>query len=256
MGSAKVIDKGPGDKTVILNVRSKCRQAFDAPGWIDLRAGFLLSLTQAGADDTITGLAETISGPSVNPADAYWIGVKTSDSLMPLTTGTVFIGFSNVRQTNEHPSSALVSSDLAIGTTNTNFWRPTSTEDPTNRTGGIYDGLSERSAWGDGVQPHFAQNTGGAGGYATLLMFRFTRPNATSNLVTVTTKVGTHSGDVLFTNTPTELLLQANLEGFPASVRQVGPVNVSTVPDALYLYWPFHNSRLRIHAMGVLQISP
>lgn len=268
MGTAKVIDKGPGDKTVILNVRQKYRQGFEASNWVDLTIGFLLSLTSSGADDWSPGpspnLAETIgTDPGLlGVTDRYWIGVKDDSAIMPHQTGSVFIGFTNESQENRVPtngSSQLVSSDAAIGATNSDYWRAKngSTGSSANKNWLMTDGIFV-PAWGaDNTQQHFVQNYAGghAAGYATLLMLRLTRPDGNSKLITATTKAGTHATDVLFTSTPTEALLQANLESFPGTVQQLGPVTLSAVPAALYLYWPFHNSRLRIHAAGILQLA-
>jgi hypothetical protein len=64
-----------------------------------------------------------------------------------------------------------------------------------------------------------------------------------------------HNGDILYTNTPNETVLQENLEDFPDTVQQLGPVELPQVPDTIWAYWPFRNSRLRIHAHGILRAS-
>lgn len=257
MADAKVVNLASStDKTVILNVRAGVIQPFQAPDWLDLRVGFLLSLTKAANDDDITGLAEELTGTYLS--DRVWIGVKTRDSAMPGTAGTAFIGFGGPGAHDPVGGmTKLVSSDIGIGTTNANFWRLTNTGVGDLYGGAmILDGIGSPRATTDGTQQHFAQNAGGAGGYATLLMLRLQRDNNTtrSKIITVTVKTGTHNGDVLYTNTPTKALLQSNLEAFPSTVQQLGPLTLSSVPDALYLYWPFHDSRLRIHAAGILKV--
>jgi hypothetical protein len=253
---AEVYNKGGTDKTVILNVRSWVRQPFQAPGWRDLRVGFLLSVTDDTADDTITGLAETI--PSVDdtlyPSDRYWIGVKDRSPAFPHNNSTSFIGFSNIFAANgpaTRGGSVLASSDIAAGT-GTTYWRPTNSL-RSDWSGFVIDATMVRSHAKNFCQQHFVQDIAAQPLYATLLMLRLTRKDANSRIITTTTKSSGQSADVLFTNTPTEDLLLSNLQAFPTSVQQWGPNLVRIVPEALFLYWPFRQSRLRIHAMGFLK---
>jgi hypothetical protein len=251
---ATVINKGGTDKVVILSTRTYVIYPFSAPGWTDLRVGFLSSVTDDVADDTITGLAETIAQPGLTTSDRLWIGLKTNDDLFPKNAGVTFIGFTNctVFLNETGGDSFLTSSDSGIGTTNSNFWRPGNSLYPV--TGAIWDGGTPKPA--TILKPmHFAQDTTGAGGYAALHMLRLTRPSSgSSSPITVTTKTGTNT-DVLFTSTPTLDLLQTNLQNFPTTVSQMGPVTLSKVPDALFCYWPFFNSRLRLHAVGFLSAA-
>jgi hypothetical protein len=262
----KVINKGGTDKTVIMAVREFLPQRFQATGWTDLRIGFLLSVcgfADPGSDDTITGLTEEIGTPPRPPlgaADRYFIGLLDS------ATGTIFAGFTNtgsVRPFNgtSQGTSKLVSGDKGIGTSNNNYWRPKNEIDD-NMSVAILDASGTRARSADGSQIHFAQaNIGGAGpaGYATLLMLRLQRDNATnrSKIITISTKKDTtnHNADTLFTNTPTSALLASNLPALPVTAQTLGPIQLSQELDTLYLYWPFTISRLRIHAMGILKAA-
>lgn len=258
MPFATIINKDGTDKTVILNVRTFLLQPFEATDWVDLRIGLLLSLTKAAADDDPTGLAEEFAG-GTDVADRSWIGIKTRDSSFPRTPGTVFIGYSTADR-GVHDGlghSKLVSSDSGIGTTNAYFWRPKNTSEDLYGLFMTLDGAGAPIMTTDGTQHHFAQDPSNSGGYATLLMIRLQRPDTGPNAkrLTVSVKTSTgHSGDVLFTDTPTKDLLQNNMEAFPGTVQQIGPVVLSSVPDAFFLYWPFHDSRLRIHCMGIEKI--
>lgn len=249
---AKVYDKS-GEKNVILNVRTWVLQPFEALNWLDLRVGFLLSLTKADDDDDPSGIGEVMTGSALPPDQHCWIGIKDSSTLMPNTSGSVFIGYNNTLLTVV--TGKLLTSDEEIGTTNANFWRPQADDfDVGGGMASIFDGKAIRAAAADNAQPHFAQDPSGAGGYATMLAMRITRPSSASKTVTVELPQGTHNGNLLMTDTPTEESLLSNLVGFPTTVQQLGPSTLSQVPDALYLYWPFHNSRLRIHAMGIAKI--
>lgn len=257
---ATVLNKGGTDKTVILGIRELLLQPFQAPEWLDLRVGWLLSITKAAVDDDPAALSEEIGTPPrpfLNWNDRLKIGLTDRQ------TGSIFMGFTN-RGIGGRPltqgTSKLVSSDIGVGTTNAWFWRPKN-EISDNWSLQIVDqGSSLRALSGDGSQIHFPQDVANAGGYAVLLSLRLTRDNLTtrSKIITMTTKqatAGGHSADVLFTNSPTKALLQTNLQSFPATVQQFGPVEMSQVPDVFIVYWPFRNSRLRIHAMGIVKAS-
>lgn len=244
-----------------MAVREGLVQPFDAGTWLDLRVGFFLSIcgdADPGEDDTITGLAEDLTSPISPITDQFFIGVRNNGTEFPGTGGVVFIGWTNI---NVIPLrlSTLVSSDAGTGTTNSNYWRPAQNADGLIRGANclIADGAQQRSATTSPI--HFAQaNIGGAGpaGYATLLMLRLQRPNPDPTApVTVTLKNSSTSGDILFSSTPTKALLQSSLEAFTTPVFQLGPVTISAVPDSLFWYWPWHNSRLRVHAAGVEVIA-
>lgn len=255
-----IYNKGGTEKTVIMGVREALIQRFDAPDWLDLRIGFLLSITDKTGDDTITGLAETITAaPSLNTWDRFYVGV-----IYRPTFGT-FIGYTNrgIQRGLTLGDSVLASSDAAIGTTNANFWLPHNARSGRvqNFDAQVIEGTEDANStrWhGNGSsQIHFAQDATGAGGYATEIMLRLRRDNihGRRNTITTTLKSGVHSGDVLFTDDPSKVLLQAEMEGYPGTVQSTGPIELTNVPDSLFLYSPFHNSRLRIHCMGIEKIA-
>ena len=249
----QIYNKGGTEKLVIMDVRQGLSQRFVAPNWLDLRVGFLLSITDKTGNDTIGSLAETLTAtPFLGPWDRYYIGLIHQDS------NHIFIGFTNRGITSGFQTvgdSVLSLSDAGVGAGTDYYWPHNSERD--SWSGQIVDRFNERQLTRvqsqNNVQQHF--NAGGAPGYATLLMLRLQRDDlgGRSNIITTTMKQGTLSTDVLFTDDPSETILQENLEGFPGTVQTWGPLELTQVPDALYLYWPFHNSRLRIHAMGVLK---
>jgi hypothetical protein len=254
--------KGGIDGIIVLNVRELLFRPFEAPGWVDLRVGWLLSITQALNNDAITGLTDSIGTDpvSLNWDDRVRIGLTNSGGAHG--TGTIFCGFTNRGLTPSlltAGSSKLVSSDIGIGTTNTNFWR-VQNDNNNVLAAQIVVGSSQILASSlDGLQQHFVQNEAGAGGYATLVMMRFQRPDAQANAKQITISIpkmpSGHSSDVLFTNTPTEAFLRSHLEAtFPATVQQFGPFTLTEVPDTMILYWPFTGSRLRIHAKGFAKV--
>jgi hypothetical protein len=257
MADANVYQKTAQDKVVILNVRGYENQPFAAPNWLDLRVGFFLSLTTALADDTPTGLAETITNTGGDVTnDRYYIGLRGPSKISPggpSPSGVSFIGFTNVGPVSGD-NGLLVSSDADVGTTNANFWRPA------NSASNIYCAAIQDNGQylvfsPDGLQQHFPQDPVGAGGYAVLLGLQLLRDNAQSRTVRVNIKSSGHSADMLYTNTPTLDLLKQTLDAAWPPSKQLGPVTLSAfaMPDSFYFYWPFRNSRLRIHSYGVVK---
>jgi hypothetical protein len=253
---AEIYDKGPGEHTLILSRRCALTYPFEVPTWTDLRVGFFLSVTDDTADDTTTGLAETIDVPQLvipPPENYWWCGIKTNNDLQPTTgNNTGFIGFSNWQNANRAlPDSILVSSDAGIGA-GPAFWRPKN-EFRDSYSALIHD--TGRAIFFSNVQPHFPQDTATvAAGYATLLMLRIQRPTPASRALTVTIKQGTTSGDVLFSNDPSLDRLETNMASYPSVVQSHSTLgDMINIPNALYLYWPFSNSRIRCHALGFMK---
>ncbi len=249
---------GPDEKVLILAVREAHFRPFQATDWTDLRVGFFLSIcgnADPGEDDTITGLSETIGGDFTDASDRVRIGLTNR------TTSTVLLGYTNMsagRVQHNLGNSQLVSSDVGIGTTNAFFWRPKNGFDNGSAVKIIDSGFI-RANGVTGSQPHFVQDTTGAAGYCTLLGLRFTRPDAggRSNIITMQVKkaVGGYSSDILFNSDPSNAVAEAQLESFPTDVQTLGPVELSHVPDTFFFYWPWHNSRLRIHQVCVLKVA-
>jgi hypothetical protein len=154
----------------------------------------------------------------------------------------------------------LVSSDIGLGTANKRYWRPTHGSPPPNgdnNVAHIIDGGRSLSCTPDGSQMHFVRDPATAGGYCTLFAIRLTRPDNHGRAKIITMQVkktaSGHSSDILFTTTPTDTVMQSQLESFPTTVNTLGPIELSQVPDYLKFYWPFSNSRLRIHCVGILK---
>lgn len=240
---------------IICAVREAHIRPFQATDWTDLRVGFFLSLCGSAdpADDDVTsGLAEVIGTlPQVPWTDRIAIGLTDS------ATGGTFCGYTNLNGVRliGIGRSQLVSSDVGIGTSDAFYWRPNNERSDNDAIKIIDTGLV-RASGGDGSQMHFIQADPGAGEYCTFFGLRFTRPVAGSKVITMQVKkatAGGHSGDILFTDDPSNAIGEAQLEGFPTDVETLGPVELSQAPDTLYFYWPFHNSRLRIHEVCIVK---
>lgn len=247
------------DNILILGTRESATQPFNAPGWTDLRVGFFVSLTQAGAvNDTPTGLGETFAAsvPPTNPADYFYIGIKDSGPNLPRGPApNSYIGWSNSVFSGT-PNVQLLTSDLAVGSS-AYYWRAINSV--TGRTFMFVDNnllsLTPDIGATSGLQSHFYQsadpgNSAPAGYYCGMLAFRLTRANPSTNSVTIQIPSPV---DMFWTNAPTSDNLIAKLDPFPAGGSVGGPITFSVLPSALFCYWPFHLSRLRISAWGILR---
>lgn len=243
------------DNILILNNRESMLEPMTVPSFTDIRVGFLLSITDKTNNDLPNGaFAEDISGAS-QPSNYFWIGLKDTSTYLPLTGSAQFIGYTNAPQAFGTDHSQVVSSDLGIGTTNSNFWRPNNSLNSSAAFQINAFGSVHRISL-DGIQCHFPQSLAGAGGYAVLLMFRVLNVGPSVWTVQVP-NMGAHSSDVIFTNTPTATLLLQYLQAPPGTFQTLGPSGLQpqlfyTIP-ALFAYWPFALSRLRISAMGVFK---
>jgi hypothetical protein len=250
VAAAECYQKTVDDRTIILNTRGWYNHSFIAVGWTDLRLGFFLSLTDPVADDTTTGLSETIANPgTLDYFDRYWIGA------LDTVGGTSFAGFTNLGASLPDVSgdSTLVSSDAGVGTSTTNFWRPGNSADDT-WSAAIVQGGVKQTVPVDNLQQHFPQDPVGAGGYAVLLALQLMRDNPASRTITMRIPSSPKSADWFYSDTPTKELIELNLQDWPPSV-QLGPVTVAQVPNAFYFYWPFQNSRLRVHSLALLRAA-
>lgn len=255
---AKIYLRGGTEKVLINAVREAYYTPFQATNWTDLRVGFFLSVcgeTDPGEDNTITGLAEEIGTPPrplLPWSDRFSLGLTDSVS------GLTFLGYTNVNSSRYRSigTSKLVSSDAGIGTTNAYFWRVKNEVSDIDSVK-IMDNSIIRARGVSGSQLHLVQDTVGAGGYCTLVALRFQRDDARGrkNIITMSVKLGTNNGDILYSNDPSDTNLIANLEAFPTNVQQLGPIEMSQTPDTVWAYWPFVNSRLRIHSWGILKAA-
>jgi hypothetical protein len=263
---ALIYDKS-GEKVLILATREAHYRPFTATDWTDLRIGFFLSLTKPSPDnddpstDPDVVIAETITGTDIPWTDRVQIGVIDS------RTSTVFMGYSNLpsnsRTIISRGESELISSDIGTGTTNKRYWRPKHNGTPVqNRDAAsllVVDTGVPVAHGGDGSQMHFVRDPATAGGYCTLFALRLTRADARGRERIITMQVkkttGGHSSDIIFTTTPTEAILQSQLASFPTDVQTLGPVELSKVPDTFWFYWPFSDSRLRIHCSGIYKAA-
>jgi hypothetical protein len=248
---AECYQKTVDDRTIILNPRAYYYQPFIAEDWTDLRFGFFLSLTDEVNDDVTTGLSETIVNPiGFQSYDRYWLGVSSA------IHGWPFLGFTNMdrRFPDAFGDTVLASSDAGVGA-GTTFWRPRNSIDNTHNAAIVDTPGIRLAAAGANCQQHFPQDAPTvAAGYAVLLGLQLLRDDKNSTRISMRIKSSANSADMLYSNTPTKELIRQSMENWPDSV-QAGPVTLSNVPNSFFFSWPFRNSRLRIHSLGLLRAA-
>lgn len=227
------------DKTLILGARGTLLQSFKAMNWTDLRFTLAYSLTKESDPNDPTGLAEAIGTGQDN--NQVYIGFKKSDSLLPPSTDSFVLSTQLAT-----PDSA--STTLADGGDFLNFFHTSDDTKMILASNGTTKQNNGPSLSSPRVQDKISGPT--YSGYATILMLRMTRNDPTLNKVD-TLEAHTDGGAILDNGVPfaTDTTV-ANLRALTAAAAFqaiIGPFAFNTVPDALFFYWPFNNSRLRIH---------
>jgi hypothetical protein len=241
--SAIIYQISGGDKTLILDTRQAFIYPFNSPSWEDLRFGAYVSLCSSSNNATITGLAESL--PTVGQAaDRFFIGLKDNNTTMPDDAGSHFMGFTNALTVEGSTASAVISSDVSNGTTNTDYWRVTGAPIQWR----MYNGTTDIPAGSAASSIHFPQIPANVGGNAGLIQLRFTRA-AASTTVAMMALTALQNYVYLYDSSCQIATIRNAFRTM--TFTTLGNFNMGVVPDALYFYWPFWNSKLRIHALCI-----
>jgi hypothetical protein len=217
---------------------------FTCPNWIDLRVGvyFSVTTTSNGDDSTNSTILETIASSGHVPGDNYFIGLKANNSSLVGAGGTSnpAMGFGSYFSTQG-------AGNMVCGhQQGTNYWSAQGTS-ATSILWFDTTAIAGASASLNGLQmPAVAPAT--TGGYCVAGILRFSRPGGTG----VQIYDASSSCNFKWTFTPTVAEIRSWLRSPPTTQpwRASGVAintGASQVPDAFCAYWPFYNSRLRIH---------
>lgn len=235
-----------GDKTLILDTRASYLQQFVAVNWTDLRLTMSLSLTAQSANDQQSGLAELYGTPG--DGNHAYIGFKSSDGLLPPSTNFWGISSNLIGQ----PATAAQLYDQGPG----------SYYQLGNSNGIVFSTLLSNGTTklnnniGTVSGPRFYEGASPATLYATVISLRMRRNDPTLSLVTTLEALLTggnfndNQGSVppTFVSDTTIPTLRATTAA-ATFTQLLGPFTFTSVPDAIYLFWPFANSRLRLHSV-------
>jgi hypothetical protein len=243
-----IIVKG-SEQVLVLGVREALIYPAVIPDWLDVRVGAFVSLTKASADDDPTALTETLTTTG-DEADRLWFGVKDNTNSLPRSS--CFFGISNSLATEGAGSSLIESIDSSTR------WKARNATVPTGVL--VNDGTTISV---DGTMEPFrtVQNPATIGGYATLVLLRLVRGavlagNTADHLyVAKTTDVSDFADAGVETSTPTIQLIRDNFRSAVWTEVLPGGHTFAVAPNTFYAYWPYSNSRLRIHAIVVEKFS-
>jgi hypothetical protein len=241
--SAVIYQISGGDKCLILDTRQQFIYPFAAPNWTDLRVGFYVSLCKATNNADPTGLAETLTTVGQS-ADRFFIGLKDNNTTFPNQAASHYMGFTNAQSPENTTSSQIVSTDVATGATNSNYWRATSVIQWR-----MMNGLTVTPLGSSANCVHFPQVPANIGGNAAMLPLRFTRAAASTTISMSGFLSGVDFGFVY----DSSCLISTMRSAFRTITWNTmsATFNMGVVPDSLYFYWPFNLSKLRIHAVCI-----
>lgn len=225
------------DKTLILDTRASLLQQFVAVNWTDLRLSMMISICKQSDPTDPTGLAETIGAGEDN--NQLYVGFKQSDGLLPPATN--FFGFSTQKSVPDSTTTQLID--------NVNLAGSYGFQRTSNLAGFFFVGNGTTKQVGGAGTASFPTQDSVQALYATLIILRMQRNDPTLSLVTSLSSVftgtspwtGAYNSDTSISNIRT-------LTAAAAYTQVAGPFTFGSVPDSIYAYWPFQNSRLRIHS--------
>jgi hypothetical protein len=244
---ADIIVKG-SEKVLLLQIREGLVYQSVVPNWLDLRIGAYISATQAAANDDPSALSETLTTTGLEE-DRLWIGFKDNGSDLPRSAP--FFGIANSPAVETSGSSVVESID-------TNFrWRSKYATSPVGLV--VNDGTAIAAE--TSMQPaRVIQDPSSlSGNYATLIMLRMVRSSVGNTIdhfyVAKSTSGGTDYADSgVESDTPTKEEIRENFRS-AVFTEVLSAKTFTSVPDSFYAYWPFNNSRLRIHSIVVEKFS-
>lgn len=234
------------DKTAILGTRATLLQKFEAPNWSDLRLAILFSATKESDPNDPTGLAEAIGSAGEDNNQVY-LGFKQADSLFPRSTN--FFGISTQQAT---PAGATTLSDGGdfLQWTNSggkNIYASNGTTRQNETAGTTSPRVQDKI-----VSPTYS-------GYQTLIILRMLRLDPTLELVDSLEVGGADVPGYLDDGVPFKNNLSiTNIRSIVAAAAYtsfLGPFSFTKAPDAIFMYWPWVNSRLRVHGYVLEQYA-
>jgi len=243
--SAIIFEIPNADKALILDSKSALVYPFFSPNWMDIRLGVFISLTKLSDNNDPTGLSETLVTTGLD-SDRVWMGFKRSDLYLPRETA--FYGLSCSGATEAGTSSVLEGGDVS------QRWRY---KGIANKALVISDGNSnyfDNSGTIFGPEMNAEAVPSVNAGRASLFMLRMTRATGTSSTISAFYFAKTNRSAVdyadanVFSDAPSLGLIRQNLKS--GTWTSLGAsVAFANVPDAVFCYWPFANSRLRVHSL-------
>ncbi len=226
------------EKSIILDTREGLIYPLQFKNWNRVKVAMYYSLVPNSGDDNqsiVGGATETLQIHDVR--DRFFLGLKSTQSVaMPGEDGEYFWGNFGGTTTNDVTPTSSRMSNIGPGTI-----YPTSTRQIQGNIQSLTPNASVTSSFGSYMGVEMNLNT--------------TQP------ANETFKPGDVPIEFLYrvntaiTNVSKEALRSETLTNSFSTISAKDAVNGSSRPQALFVYWPFLNYRIRIHSIGAFQVS-
>lgn len=245
------------DRTLVLDQRESLIYPFPFTDWNVIRIGGIFSFTTASDDN---GDVSALGGPNaefiITPTagnERIWFGVKHNNSNFPGTNGEPFVGINNPDQDSHLYVINSPGRGLYIG--------GRFSENPLSVTAVHGNGTYEFSnSGGQNVLAPWTINDNQF--HATSnFAYQWALTLAVNNKGLATQNIGVSTyfqSNTIGTNTDNQTLKNILTN---SSYTNRGTVNWNLsglpydLPNTFFLHWPFTNTRLRIHNIGIVKVS-
>jgi len=231
------------DQALILDPRETLLYPFTAGGWTDLRFGAFISLTKLTDNDDTTGLAESLSTTGLI-ADRVLMGFAGGAG-----GASSCFALSNSAITEAATPSVVEAGDVATR------WRY---KGIAGKAFIVMDGspgnVPVQDNAGTIFGPELSQDAAANNGRASLFLLRMKRTSGSSLTVSNFYYANTNRGGVnyadanVWSNNPSIGLIRQYLKS-ATWTSVLAAQTFLVMPSVLAFYWPFSNSRLRIHSL-------
>jgi len=227
------------EKSIILEGREGLIYPLQFKNWNRIKVAMYYSIVPNSGDDNqscVGGATETLQIHDIR--DRFMLGLKSSQSIaMPGEDGEYFWG--------------------NIGGTTSNEVAPVNSRLNSIGPGSIYPGSSRQM---QGVVQSIVPNASVTSSFGAYMGVEFnfsttTTANEIYNPGDIPLEILFRVNATSITNVSKEALRSETLANNFSAVAEKMKVDGTSRPQALFLYWPFFNYRIRVHSIGAFQVS-
>lgn len=234
MTQSETFQKTASDIALVLGTREALLYPFSAGIWTEIKIGIAVSLT-----DDVDVNADVGSNSEIltnDPKNNFYLGLKSNNLIFPGELGTEFVGFAT------HQGGRYINRNvLNAGGASPNI-RALRGETLID-TGGPPNNFQPARD-----DAHLTVD------YVRLYLMRY----VVTNRGAANQTIGIADDDGEFSSTPTISKLRQELSNWTGSTTEVDWFyggQALPVPDALFIRWPFFETRLRIHSIVLERTS-
>ncbi len=243
------------EQCLILGVREALVYPFDLGTWTEIRVGLFVSPTHATGDGNVISVDESVGNPAgTTPKSNFYIGLKDSGSALPNTFGANYIGWGN-GYGSAQPGT--IGNGLLANHVAGNVYYPRHLSNNTTATtvATNFEGIFTTA-------PH--ANIVNTTSYASRNIFRVvmgSTPGGKSTIIwQMMNNLTNHVAGPYTAEVMRQYMLSSTFEGgnYPTGywTTSLSPTGDNlTPPNALFIYVPFFNNRIRIHGIVIEKYS-